>query len=98
MIPQTIDKATLERVIRSTSKEEAAEILAMMEVLEERKRASLCQSDFLAFIAAIDVNYKFGTHLKRLGGLLMDVEKGLKERIAVSMAPRMGKSQMISIY
>lgn len=97
-IPQILDKQLLERVIKSASKEEAAELLAMMDVLEERKRASLCRSDFLAFIAAIDPNYKFGAHLKRLGGLLMDVEKGLKERIAVSMAPRMGKSQMISIY
>ncbi len=97
-IPQILDKQLLERVVKSASKEEAAELLAMMDVLEERKRASLCRSDFLAFIAAIDANYKFGAHLKRLGGLLMDVEKGLKERIAVSMAPRMGKSQMISIY
>jgi len=97
-IPQILDKTTVEKVIKSTSKEEAAELLAMMDILEERKRAHLCQNDFLAFIAAIDPNYKFGTHLKRLGGLLMDVEMGLKERIAVSMAPRMGKSQMISIY
>jgi predicted phage terminase large subunit-like protein len=98
MLPNILDKQTLERVIKGASKEEAAELLAMMEVLEERKRASICQNDFLAFIAAIDPNYKFGAHLKRLGGLLMDVERGMKERIAVSMAPRMGKSQMISIY
>lgn len=98
MLPNILDKTTLERVIKSASKEEAAELLAMMEVLEDRKRASICQNDFLAFIAAMDAHYKFGAHLKRLGGLLMDVEKGVKERIAVSMAPRMGKSQMISIY
>ena len=98
MLPNILDNTTLERIIKSASKEEAAELLAMMEVLEERKRANICQNDFLAFIAAMDIHYKFGAHLKRLGSLLMDVEKGVKERIAVSMAPRMGKSQMISIY
>lgn len=77
---------------------EKAEILALLDELETRKRVSLAQNDFLSFIAAVDVNYKFGTHLKRLGALLMEVEQGHKDRIAVSMAPRMGKSQMISIY
>jgi predicted phage terminase large subunit-like protein len=77
---------------------EKAELLALLDELETRKRVSLCRNDFLAFIGAIDRTYKFGTHLKRLGGLLMDVEKGYKDRVAVSMAPRMGKSQMISIY
>ncbi len=88
----------LERLIKSMNVEEAAELLAMFDELEERKRVDLCQNDFLAFIGALDPKYKFGLHLKRLGGLLMDVEKGYKDRIAVSMAPRMGKSQMISIY
>jgi predicted phage terminase large subunit-like protein len=77
---------------------EKAELLALLDELEARKRVSICQNDFLAFIAALDATYKFGTHLKRLGALLMQVEQGHKDRVAVSMAPRMGKSQMISIY
>ena len=70
----------------------------MFAELDGRKRQTLAQNDFLSFIAAIDPTYKFGVHLKRLGGLLMEVETNYKNRIAVSMAPRMGKSQMISIY
>jgi hypothetical protein len=70
----------------------------MFDEIEERKRVQMARDDFLAFIAAIDKPYKFGIHLKRLGSLLMDVEQDIKSRIAVSMAPRMGKSQMISIY
>lgn len=88
----------IEKVIKGLPHNEAAELLAMMEELEERKRMKMAQDDFLAFVAAVDKNYKFGTHLKRLGRLLMDVEEGSKDRIAVSMAPRFGKSQMISIY
>ena len=67
MLPNILDKKIMERIVKTASKEEAAELLAMMDVLEERKRASICQNDFLAFIAAMDVHYKFGTHLKRLG-------------------------------
>lgn len=88
----------LKRMISRLPKTEAVELLTMLDELEERKAVEHAQNDFLAFIAAVDPNYKFGTHLKRLGNLLMDVEEDLKNRIAVSMAPRMGKSQMISIY
>ena len=86
------------RLVKRLPHGEAAEILAMMDEIDERKAVQAAQNDFLAFIAAVDRNYKFGAHLKRLGSLLMDVEDDLKDRIAVSMAPRMGKSQMISIY
>ena len=88
----------VEKLLKNLPKSEAADLLAMMEELEERKVVQFAQNDFLAFIAAVDPAYKFGAHLKRLGNLLMDVETGEKDRIAVSMAPRFGKSQMISIY
>lgn len=88
----------VEKLVKNMPHAEAAELLAMFDELEERKAVQAAQNDFLAFIAAVDKNYKFGAHLKRLGNLLMDVEQNVKNRIAVSMAPRMGKSQMISIY
>ena len=88
----------IEKIIKGMPRHEAAELLIMFDELEERKRVTMAQTDFLAFIAAIDKTYKFGVHLKKLGNLLMDVEQNTKNRIAVSMAPRMGKSQMISIY
>lgn len=93
-----LTSALINRLVKNMPHNEAAEILAMMDEIDERKAVQAAQNDFLAFIAAIDRSYKFGAHLKRLGSLLMDVEDDLKDRIAVSMAPRMGKSQMISIY
>ena len=95
---QTLTPEIIERISKKLPHAEAVELLAMFEELDGRKRQQMAQNDFLAFIAAIDANYKFGTHLKRLGSLLMQVETNEKNRIAVSMAPRMGKSQMISIY
>lgn len=96
-----ISKAEIDRLvagIKSMSHADMAYTLALLEELEQRKRVNLCQMDFLAFIAAVDPHYKFGAHLKRLGSLLMQVESGVKDRVAVSMAPRFGKSTMISIY
>lgn len=85
-------------LISGLSPEEMAEMLAMLDELDARKRMETARADFLAFIALMDTSYKFGAHLKRLGGLLMDTELGEKDRVAVSMAPRFGKSMMISIY
>jgi predicted phage terminase large subunit-like protein len=92
------DAATLLARLKTMSHDEMASTLALLEELDQRKRIGLAQSDFLAFIAAVDTTYKFGVHLKRLGGLLMQIEQGSKDRIAVSMAPRFGKSFMISVY
>jgi predicted phage terminase large subunit-like protein len=88
----------VEALLKRMTPEQMADMVVMLDELEARKRVALAQSDFLAFIAAIDRTYKFGVHLKRLGSLLMDVEADEEDRVAVSMAPRFGKSQMISIY
>jgi predicted phage terminase large subunit-like protein len=93
-----LSRTELEALLKRMNPAEMADMLVMLDELEARKRKTLAQNDFLAFIATIDRSYKFGTHLKKLGGLLSDVEQDIKDRVAVSMAPRFGKSQMISIY
>ena len=93
-----MNEEALLNLVNKLPHEEKASLLALLDELSDRKRASAMQNDFLRFIAAMEPTYKFGTHLKRLGNLLMDVEEGIKDRIAVSMAPRFGKSQMISIF
>lgn len=90
--------ADLEDLILSLPHDEKAELLALLQELDDRKLVEEARADFLSFIQQMDAAYKFGAHLKRLGALLMDVENDVKDRIAVSMAPRFGKSQMISIY
>ena len=84
-------QAEIDAMLARMTPEQMADMLVLMDELEARKRIQMAQNDFLAFIAAVDPTYKFGVHLKRLGGLLMDVEAAVKDRIAVSMAPRFGK-------
>ena len=93
-----LSKTDIDALVRGLSPSEMADMLSMLDELDMRKRMQAARDDFLAFIALVDKTYKFGTHLKRLGALLADVEQGAKDRVAVSMGPRFGKSQMISIY
>jgi len=81
----------IDAIIKQLSPEEMVELLTMLDELENRQRVQAAQQDFLAFIALLDSKYKFGAHLKRLGHLLMDMEAGAKDRVAVSMPPRFGK-------
>lgn len=93
-----LSRDDLDSLVRGLDPAEMAEMLALLDEMDRRNRQRMAQSDFLAFIAAMDPTYKFGPHLKRLGSLLMDTELGYKDRVAVSMAPRFGKSLMISQY
>lgn len=75
---------------------EQAEVLLMLEKLEEQEKYARCRKDFLAFCRHIEKDYLVGKHHKKLAALLMDLEQGTKDRIAVSIAPRHGKSYMMS--
>ncbi len=80
------------------SAQEQGELLKIADVLEQRKLASACRNDVIEFCRAMDPNYKVGRHHRRLADLLMKMERGDEDRIGVSVPPRHGKSQMVSIY
>jgi predicted phage terminase large subunit-like protein len=78
--------------------DELTEVLAALEELERRKLAQSRHDDLIEFCKAMDPNFKVGRHTRRLGDLLMKMERDEEDRIGVSMPPRHGKSQMVSIY
>jgi predicted phage terminase large subunit-like protein len=78
--------------------DELTEVLAALEELERRKLAQSRHDDLIEFCKAMDPNFKVGRHTRRLGDLLMKMERNEEDRIGVSMPPRHGKSQMVSIY
>ncbi len=84
--------------IDSLSPEEAQELLQIAQVLEDREFSQRCRADLIEFCKAMQEGYKVGTHHRHLAGLLMDCERGEKDRVTVSIAPRHGKSQMTSIF
>jgi len=78
--------------------EEVAEIDRMVDELATRNANQASYDDLLAFCKKMDPNYIVGRHHRLLANMLMDIEKGVKDRICVNMPPRHGKSQLVSIF
>ncbi len=91
---QEID--TLRANIDKLSTAEQQEVLEAIEELERREHIKRCQDDFLEFCLHMDPEYKVGAHHRKLAALLMQMEDGVSDRLAVSVPPRHGKSMMIS--
>lgn len=87
----------LEDSIHLMTPDEQMEVLAALEEIERRQVSEMCQKNFLEFCKYVHEDYSIGAHHRRLGGLLTQMERGEKDRIAVSIAPRHGKSEMISV-
>jgi len=54
------------------------------------------KDDFLTFIDHVYPGYKVGPHHKRLAKIFEEIADGKKKRVIVNIAPRHGKSEMIS--
>ena len=80
------------------SDEEVAEVYKLVDELEKRQHVEACQKSLIEFCKHMQQDYKVGAHHRKLATLLEDIERGRKDRICVSVPPRHGKSQMVSIY
>jgi predicted phage terminase large subunit-like protein len=76
--------------------EEVVEILKLVEEIERRKFIESCQRDLIAFCKHMQTDYLVGAHHRHLADLLMDIENNDIDRLTVSIAPRHGKSMLVS--
>lgn len=96
---QTLTETEIEALaanISHFSPEEQAQIAVIIDELDRRKQARQCQDDLLEFCKYMDPTYIVAPHHKRLAELLTQIAYGLKDRIAVSIPPRHGKSHLVS--
>ena len=77
-------------------KQEQLEFHQMLEKFEDIKKVEKSQEHFLDFIKHVYPNYIIGEHHRRLAQLFEDIANGKKKRIIVNIAPRHGKSELIS--
>lgn len=84
--------------VDSLSEIELLEIEKMLEELDRRATLQAARDDLIAFCQYMDANYKVGKHHRILADELMAIEAGDKDRIAVNIPPRHGKSQLVSTY
>lgn len=100
-MPLQLTPQVLEQVKKNLHKLNASQktqILELIAELESRKTVKEARTSLLSFIKHLDPTYKVGAHHRRLASLLEDLAFGRKDRIAVNIAPRFGKSLMVSIY
>ena len=99
MAETALTEAEIEEILENIdqfSEEELAEIDRVVDELATRQASRAAHDDLLAFCKHMDLDYKVGAHHKILAKLLMQIEAGEKDRICVNIAPRMGKSHLIS--
>ena len=82
--------------ISQFSPEEQRHIADILDELERRKHAKVCQDDLIAFCKHMDPTYIVAPHHKKLAELLTQIAFGHKDRVAVSIPPRHGKSHLVS--
>jgi len=82
----------------SFSGDEVAEIDKLVDELATRKQNQLAYDDLIEFCKAMMPDFIVGRHHRILADLLMEIERGDKDRAAVNIPPRHGKSQLVSIF
>jgi predicted phage terminase large subunit-like protein len=78
------------------SSEEKLKTLEELEVFETQQLKKTGQKDLLAFAEHVYPGYKVGPHHQRLAKIFEDIANGKKKRVIVNIAPRHGKSELIS--
>ena len=70
--------------------------LELLKIYDSESVQEVGTSDFLTFIDHVYPGYKVGPHHRRLAKIFEDIANGKKRRVIVNIAPRHGKSEMIS--
>lgn len=88
-----------QKVVNNFNKMDARgkiEIIELATEMQRKKVQAAAQGGLLDFVKAVYPGYIVGAHHKRLAKLLEDAINGDKKRIIVNIAPRMGKSELVS--
>lgn len=96
MTPDKI--AALKAAVPSMPTHEKLQVLDLLDEWEKREHAKKCRSSLLTFVKFINPDYKIGAHHKILAGKLEKAARGELDRLATAIAPRFGKSLLLSLY
>ena len=86
----------LRAALPSLPDKEKRRVAELLKLYNSEKTKSVGRTDFLSFIQHVYPGYKVGPHHKKLAKIFEDIANGVKKRVIVNIAPRHGKSEMIS--
>ena len=75
---------------------EQIDFLQTLEAYEKQTQLTARQTSFMPFIKHVYPGYKVGPHHRHLAQIFEDIANGVKKRVIVNIAPRHGKSELIS--
>lgn len=78
------------------SPEEQQRAKEYLETINSEVTQKVAKDSFLDFIAHVYPGYIIGPHHRRLAKIFEDIASGVKKRVVVNIAPRHGKSELIS--
>ena len=92
--PQDIQK--LKNALPTMPDKEKRRVAGLLKQYQTQMTQELGKKSFLDFIAHVYPGYKVGPHHRKLAKIFEEIEAGVKKRVIVNIAPRHGKSEMIS--
>ena len=92
--PQQIEK--LKSLLPTASSDEKRKILELIKVWDSESVQVVGKDSILEFAEHVYPGYKVGPHHRRLAKIFEDIAAGKKKRVIVNIAPRHGKSELIS--
>ena len=90
------DLSLLERALPQMPDKEKRKNLALLQQYQKEMKKEIGVESFLDFIKHVYPGYIIGAHHRHLAEIFQDIANGIKKRVVVNIAPRHGKSEMIS--
>ena len=89
---------SLREALPTMGMQEKLAVLELLDEYEKREEAKKSRLSLLTFVKKLHPSYKIGPHHKILAQKLEKAAVGELDRIATSIAPRFGKSLLLSLY
>jgi len=86
----------LKSLLPTASADEKRKILELIKVWDSESVQTVGKDSILEFADHVYPGYKVGPHHRRLAKIFEDIAAGKKKRVIVNIAPRHGKSELIS--
>jgi predicted phage terminase large subunit-like protein len=90
------DVELIENSFPTMSDAEKRRVLPLLKEYKDGLTQEIAKDSFLDFIHHVYPDYKVGTHHRRLAKIFEEIAAGRKKRVVVNIAPRHGKSELIS--
>jgi len=90
------DVQKLKAALPGMPEKQKRKVAELLKQYQTQMTQQLGKDSFLDFIQHVYPGYKVGPHHRKLAKIFEDIAEGKKKRVIVNIAPRHGKSEMIS--